>query len=126
MRLPDLVGYQTAVQHPATAFGDAELRSGTVTAGRFGLPRAVAGNFAVTYQVCSSQRRWAVRCFHRDAADRAQRYAAISATLQRVPDSAVVPITYLPVGVRVGATWFPVTKMPWLDGLTLNRAVEQR
>src|SRR2546430_15101845 len=80
MRLPDLVAYQTAVQHPATAFGDADLRSGSVAAGRFGLPRAVAGNFAVTYQVCDGSRRWAVRCFHRDTADRAQRYAAISET----------------------------------------------
>jgi len=82
VRLPDLVAYQAAVQHPTTAFSDPELRAASVTTGRLGLPRAVAGNFAVTYQLHSAARRWAVRCFHRDAADRAQRYAAISTTLR--------------------------------------------
>ena len=51
MRLPDLVAYQAAVQHPSTAFADPQLRAATVTTGNLGLPRAVAGNFAVTYQL---------------------------------------------------------------------------
>src|ERR671929_27021 len=81
MHLPDLVAYQAAVQHPATAFADPELRAASVATGRLGLPRAVAGNFAVTYQLQHGGRRWAVRCFHRDAADRPRRYAAIGQTL---------------------------------------------
>jgi hypothetical protein len=124
VRLPDLVAYQAAVQHPTTAFSDPELRAATVTTGRLGLPRAVAGNFAVTYQLRQAARRWAVRCFHRDAADRAQRYAAISSTLRTLGSDAFVQIAYLPTGVRVGKAWYPVTKMPWLDGATFNRAVE--
>ncbi|HLZ28079.1 MAG TPA: hypothetical protein VKV73_12245 [Chloroflexota bacterium] len=126
MRLPDLVAYQAAVQHPSTAFADPELRAASVTTGRLGLPRAVAGNFAVTYQLRQGARRWAVRCFHRDAVDRAQRYAAISQTLLTLRSDAFVQIAYLPAGVRVGQAWYPVTKMPWLDGRTLNRAVEER
>src|SRR5579859_2752112 len=126
VRLPDLVAYQAAVQHPTTAFSDPELRAASVTTGRLGLPRAVAGNFAVTYQLHSAARRWAVRCFHRDAADRAQRYAAISTTLRTLGSDAFVQIAYLPAGIRVGQAWYPVTKMPWLDGRTFNRAVEER
>ena len=125
MRLPDLVAYQAAVQHPATAFSDPELQRASVATGRLGLPRAVAGNFAVTYQLTSGGRRWAVRCFHRDAADRPRRYAAISQALGSLP-APFVPVSYLPLGVRVGSIWFPVTKMAWLDGETLNRAVERR
>src|SRR5919202_71553 len=124
MRLPDLVAYQAAVQHPDTAFGDADLRAATVTTTRLGLPRVAAGNFALTYQLCQGGRRWAVRCSHRDSADRAKRYAAISQTLASVRGGPLVPIAYLPVGVRVGQSWFPITKMPWLDGHPLNRAVE--
>ncbi len=126
MRLPDLVGYQTAVQHPATAFADPELRASTVATGRLGLPRAVAGNFAVTYQLSHGARQWAVRCFHREAADRASRYAAISESLARLRGGPLVPIEYVESGVRVGNAWFPITKMPWIDGCPLNRAVEQR
>ena len=126
MRLPDLVGYQTAVQHPATAFADPELRASSVATGRLGLPRAVAGNFAVTYQLNHGARQWAVRCFHREAADRASRYAAISQSLARLRGGPLVPIEYVESGVRVGNAWFPITKMPWIDGWQLNRAVEQR
>jgi hypothetical protein len=126
VRLPDLVAYQAAVQHPSTAFADPELRAASVATGRLGLPRAVAGNFAVTYQLRHAARRWAVRCFHRDAADRAQRYAAISKTLPTLRSDAFVQIAYLPAGVRIGQAWYPVTKMPWLDGRTFNRAVEER
>ena len=124
MRLPDLVAYQVAVQHPGTAFGDADLRAATVTTTRLGLPRVAAGNFALTYQLSQAGRRWAVRCFHRDAMDRAKRYAAISQTLATIRAGPLVTIAYLPAGVRVDQSWFPITKMPWLDGRPFNRAVE--
>ena len=69
-----------------------------MTNGRLGLPRAVAGNFAVTYQLRNGNRQWAVRCFHRDAADRARRYAAISQTLAGLRSRLLVDITYLHTG----------------------------
>jgi hypothetical protein len=124
MRLPDLVAYQAAVQHPETAFGDTDLRAATVTTTRLGLPRVAAGNFALTYQLSQGGRRWAVRCFHRDAVDRARRYAAISQTLASIRVGPLVTIAYFPAGVRVDQNWFPITKMPWLDGRPFNRAVE--
>ncbi len=124
MRLPDLVAYQAAVQHPSTAFTDPQLRAATVTTGSLGLPRAVAGNFAVTYQLRAGAHQWAVRCFHREAADRASRYAAISHTLSHLNSGPLVPIEYLDSGVRVGQAWYPITKMAWLEGRPLNRAVE--
>ncbi|HEY2593149.1 MAG TPA: hypothetical protein VGK33_04545, partial [Chloroflexota bacterium] len=128
MRLPDLVAYQAAVQHPSTAFADPQLRTASVATGSLGLPRAVAGNFAVTYQLRSGARQWAVRCFHREAADRGSRYAAISHALARLSGGSgsgpLVPIEYLDSGVRVGLAWYPITKMAWLEGRPLNRAVE--
>jgi YD repeat-containing protein len=124
MRLPDLVAYQAAVQHPATAFSDPHLRAATVATGQLGLPRAVSGNFAVTYQLRAGSQQWAVRCFHREASDRASRYAAISQTLAPLRGGPLVPIEYHDSGVRVGAGWYPITKMAWIDGFPLNRAVE--
>ena len=125
MRLPDLVAYQAAVQHPATAFSDPALKAASVVTGRLGLPRAVSGNFAVTYELRKGAQRWAVRCFHRDAADRASRYAAISQTLASARDGPLVPIDYIENGVRVGPTWYPITRMAWIDGRPLNVAIEQ-
>ena len=124
MRLPDLVAYQAAVQHPSTAFADPQLRAATAATGQLGLPRAVAGNFAVTYQLRSGQQQWAVRCFHREVADRAPRYAAISRALAQLRSGPLVPIEYVDPGVRVGQAWYPITKMAWIEGYPLNRAVE--
>jgi WD40 repeat protein len=124
MRLPDLVAYQAAVQHPSTAFADPQLRAASVATGSLGLPRAVAGNFAVTYQLRAGTQQWAVRCFHREAADRASRYAAISQTLAGLKSGPLVPIEYMGTGVRVGQAWYPITKMAWLEGRPLNRTVE--
>jgi WD40 repeat protein len=127
MRLPDLVAYQAAVQHPSTAFADPQLRAASVVTGSLGLPRAVAGNFAVTYQLRAGAQQWAVRCFHREAADRGSRYAAISQSLARLSgprNRPLVPIEYVDPGVRVGQVWYPITKMAWLEGRPLNRAVE--
>src|SRR5262252_6365791 len=111
MRLPDLVAYQAAIQHPSTAFSDLQLRAASVATGQLGLPRAVAGNFAVTYQLRSGGQQWAVRCFHREAADRAPRYAAISKAVAQLRRGPLVPIEYLEPGVRVGQAWYPITKM---------------
>jgi WD40 repeat protein len=126
VRFPDLVAYQAAVQHPEFAFADADLRQAAATINRLGLPRVAAGNFALTYQLTRSGRRWAVRCFHRDAIDRPRRYAAISNTLAAIRGGPLVTIAYLADGVRVDQHWYPITKMPWLDGRPFNRAVEQR
>jgi WD domain, G-beta repeat len=125
MRLPDLVAYQAAVQHPSTAFSDPLLKAASVATNQLGLPRAVAGNFAVAYQLRSASGRWAVRCFHRDAADRATRYAAISRELSQSNGGPLVDIEYQHSGVRVGAAWYPITRMPWVDGHPLNIAVER-
>src|SRR5207253_10940914 len=46
-----------------------------------------------------------VRCFHRDAVDRAKRYAAISRALGSIRVGPLVTIAYLPSGVRVDQGW---------------------
>src|SRR5260370_36417514 len=115
-RFPEPVAYQGSVPHPATGVAGAGPRTATVTTNRLGLPRVAAGNFALTYQLSESGRHWAVRCFHRGAVDRPRRYAAISQTLAGLQDAPLVTIAHLPAGVRVAPRWYPVTKMPWLDG----------
>src|SRR5262249_36124724 len=42
------------------------------------------------------------------------------------PSGPFVTIAYLADGVRVDQHWYPITKMPWLDGRPFNRAVEER
>ncbi len=120
-KLPPPLEYQAAIQHPRLCFADAELRQGVPTLGPLGLPRVASGNFASVYQLTVNGDQWAIRCFHRSGGDLEERYAAIAAHLagHGVPP-CLVPCDYLSRGIHVGANWFPIVKMKWIEAPTLN------
>jgi hypothetical protein len=124
MALPRLGQYQLALQHPATAFDDAELKAATVETTPMGLPRVISGGFALTYHLKHGRKEWAVRCFHREASELGRRYQAIGAMIARAPAGPFVQAEYLAKGVQVEGAWHPITKMPWLAAVPLNRAIE--
>ena len=124
MALPRLGQYQLALQHPATAFDDAELKVATVETTPMGLPRVISGGFALTYHLKNGRREWAVRCFHREASELGRRYQAIGAMIAKAPAGPFVQAEYLTKGVQVEGAWHPITKMPWLAAVPLNRAIE--
>jgi hypothetical protein len=73
-----MVEYNEAVQHPAQAFVDPELRRGSVSENNLGLPLVLSGGFVITYTINTPQKKWAVRCFHREIPAIQQKYSAIS------------------------------------------------
>ena len=54
-----------------------------------------------------------------------ERYAEVSRHLCRAKLPFIVDFTYLEEGIRVNGRWFPVLKMQWVEGLTLNHFVAQ-
>jgi hypothetical protein len=118
--------YNEAVQSPATSFEDAELRAGQAVANALGIPLPRSGNFADVYEfVCPGGSRWAVKCFTREVAGLRERYAEVSRHLQQVRLPFTVEFTFLEHGVHVRGRWYPVLKMQWVEGLTLNDFVRQ-
>jgi hypothetical protein len=115
--------YNEAVQNPATSFADPELRTGAAVTDALGIPRPCSGNFADVYQVRCVGATWAVKCFTRQVAGLRERYAAVSEHLGRTRLPFGVDFQYLDQGVRVGGSWFPVVKMRWVEGLTLDAFV---
>jgi hypothetical protein len=124
MPLPRLGQYQLALQHPATAFADAELRAATVETTPMGLPRVISGGFALTYHLKNGRHEWAVRCFHREASELGRRYQAIGSMIDSSKPGPFVTTVYLDRGVQVDGVWYPVTKMPWLQAVPINRYIE--
>src|SRR5215216_2487014 len=124
MTLPRLGQYQLALQHPATAFDDAELKAASVETTPMGLPRVISGGFALTYHLKHGRKEWAVRCFHREASELGRRYRAIAEMIATAPTGPFVPAQYLARGVQVEGGWYPITKMPWLAAAPLSRFVE--
>src|SRR5262245_13316761 len=123
-RYPSPDKYSEAVQHPATAFTDPDLRRGTVAVNTLGLPIALGGGFALTYRVTTAGREYAVRCFYKKTDSLEQRYSAISAALSGLSGGPFVGFEFQAQGVLVGGIHFPIVKMRWAEGPTLGVHLE--
>ncbi len=123
MPWPSGQDFQTAIQHPTSAFGDADLRAGTPELTNLGLPKPRAGNFAVVYKIGCKDADYAVRFFQRDLPDREQRYAAISAFLAQAKLPYTVSFVYEQQGVRVNGALYPMIRMEWVKGESLTTYV---
>ncbi|HLL66903.1 MAG TPA: protein kinase [Micromonosporaceae bacterium] len=115
-RYPTGGDYVDALQYPARAFTDPQLRDGVVKADAWGLPEPVSGNFASVFQVAATDgTRWAVKCFTRPVADQQRRYQAVSTALRQVRHPALVDFDYQPAGISINSHPYPLVKMRWID-----------
>jgi hypothetical protein len=115
--------YNEAIQDPASAFCDAELRTGELRLNALGLPLPCSGNFADVYRVSCPGSTWAVKCFTREVPGLQQRYSAVSRHLQEAALPFTVDFVFLEQGIRIRSQWFPVLKMRWVEGFLFNEFV---
>jgi hypothetical protein len=125
MILPRGDEYIAAVQNPRSAFNDAELKDCAPESDRFGIPKPYSGGFTATFHMANRSREWAVRCFTRAISDLQERYAAIDQFLGRSNERFFVGTFYLSQGIRIGGNWFPIIKMQWVKGETLNAFIDK-
>ncbi len=123
-RLPSFDVYNEAIQHAGTAFTDQVLMKGRVKSNGLGLPLALSGGFAITYNVQCSAGSYAVRVFHKQSDGLESRYRLITAELKRSPSPYFVEFEYQPGGIRVQGRLYPLVKMQWAEGETLGSHVE--
>ncbi|MBX9693068.1 MAG: hypothetical protein K2Z81_11835 [Cyanobacteria bacterium] len=113
--------YNEALQNPLLNFADETLKTGKVSLNPLGLPHSASGAFASVYKLSSKAgTHWAVRCFLNPRSDQKERYTAISKFVAANKLSCTVPFYYLDKGLRVGGRWYPILKMAWVDGDTLD------
>ena len=112
--------YNEAVQNLHLNLKDPELRAGEVESGHLGIPRPITGAFASVYRVGGKEADWALRCFLRNIPDVQWRYEKISDFVQHDSLTYTVAFDFQPAGIKVGALWYPVLKMEWVDGETLD------
>src|SRR5262249_21717847 len=125
MSWPTPIDYNRAIQSPGTCFADPELQKGHA-AGLMGLPRPYSGNFADVYRLDCPDNSWAVKCFTREVRDLQVRYQAVSQHLDAQKRKFTVEFQYLEQGIKVRDGWFPVVKMRWVEGFTLNEFLREQ
>jgi hypothetical protein len=120
MAYPQITEYQEAVQHPAHAFIDPDLKQGAVAENSLGLPLVMSGGFALTYAVTTPRRKCAVRCFHREIPAIQQKYDATSKKLRSLKIGCFVDFDFQQSGISVRQKVFPIVRMDWVEGDTLG------
>ncbi len=120
--------YDEAVQHPRYCFADPELRAGRVETyapgrGIPGMPWPRSGAFGQAYRVFVNGQQWGVKCFTRLHTDQEARYRAISTYLKKTALPYMVNFDYQAQGIKVKSTWYPILKMEWIEGESLNEYV---
>lgn len=125
MYWPNISDYQEALQNPSLCFQLPELRAGQVSLASDGRPKVISGNTASVYQLNNSIQSWAIRCFLKPVTDQQHRYQLLNQqlTVSRLP--AIVDFEYYPQAILLGAQWYPIIKMPWIEGKTLNQFIEE-
>jgi WD40 repeat protein len=124
MSWPTSQDYNEAIQNAATSFSDPSLKSGEVVVNAIGLPVPRSGNFADVYQFKGGDRKmWALKCFTRKVAGLQERYAKIDEHIAKANFPFTVGFKYFAQGIRVHNEWFPLLKMEWVEGFTLNEFV---
>ncbi len=121
MYWPTPQDYNESVQIPEYSFCDKQLASGVPELTPIGLPRPITGNFASVYRFDVENKRIAVKCFLRFVQDQQERYKKISEFIAENPTRFIVDFEYLERGIRVKTDWYPLLKMDWVEGITLDQ-----
>lgn len=124
---PNSVDYATAIVHPDRFLGLPTLKTAQVTrGGSWNRVLNWSGGNAVVFQLYRGRSTWAVRCFTRRLHDQKERYAAIEShmTAQGRPD-IFADCAYVPEGILIRGEWYPIVKMDWVAGDTLDVAIDK-
>ncbi|THA24037.1 hypothetical protein E4198_04185 [Streptomyces sp. RKND-216] len=118
--------YQEALQNTALCFHDRDLRGALPQVTKLGLPRPISGQFASVFSLTSSDgRRYALKCFTSHVRDQQDRYEAVSDKLSGIDARSLsqpwrIGFEYVPDGILVNGSRFPVLKMDWVEAVTLS------
>ncbi len=126
MPWPGITDFSEAIQNPRLCFKGTELESGAAETNPRGMPLVYAGAFACVYPLTIGGQTIAVRCFTHEVKDQQTRYNQLSEYLIAVLPPAFVHFEYVERGISVKGAWYPIVKMDWVEGETLNKFVGAR
>lgn len=125
---PSHFDYQLAIQDPNQSLRDPELQSCQPVCDNWGLPVPSSGNFAIVFCLkhTGTRRCYAVRFFTRPVKTQQYRYQRLTEHLKQQPRSCrrhLVNFAYQHEGILVNGDWFPLIRMEWIEGQTLDQAI---
>ncbi len=120
MLWPGRIDYTQAVGNfPHISVLDPILRGGTPRRGTSNYPIVYSGGFSTVFPVEVLSNTYALRCWIADIGDAETRYQEISDYLKQCRLPYFVDFAYVPEGILVNGTKYPITRMEWAEGETL-------
>jgi tRNA A-37 threonylcarbamoyl transferase component Bud32 len=123
MPWPTTRDYAEALTDTGLCFADDDLIDGRVDTNADGLPRAQTGNSASVFRVVKDDKAWAVKCFHWHTEEHQKRYDAVQKALAANNASYFIKMKYIKQGIKADGVWYPIVKMEWVDGETLDNYI---
>lgn len=126
MQYPSKEDYLRAVQHSESFTRDELRRAEFVLHPVWQIPKPAAGTSAVVFKAVVDGQEQALRFFTRDEAGSGDRYEALQEHFtDRDLESCVAMSRWIDGGIRINGRAWPVMRMQWVNGRTLNQHVEQ-
>lgn len=117
--------FNEAIQSPDINLSDEELQNSSVHVNALGLPLVQSGAFASVYRISSDTQSWAVRCFLTPLRDQEFRYYHLSNFIENDDLPYTVGFNYQAKGLRSQNAWYPILKMDWVEGETLDNYINK-
>ena len=116
--------YNDAIQALTLKFKDPIIKQGSIAErDAMGLPIPYSGNFACVYKIRADGKIWALRFFLVITPKTTARYKAIKNFFNTSNCDFFVDFDFQEDAVLISGKWHPMVKMPWIDGRTLDRFV---
>ena len=126
MLWPSRSEYTEAVRdYPHVSLQDLKLKGGKSKRGKDGFLISYAGGFSIVFPVYIATKAFALRCWTQEVGNAELRYERISAYLKQVRLPYFVDFEYVSEGILVNGTKYPITRMEWVEGLSLREFIEQ-
>lgn len=117
--------YNDAMQALPLKFRDNDIKQGSVAEkDTFGLPIPYSGNFACVYKIKIKQNYYALRFFLNVNHDKNERYRCLKKFIGNNNLPFFVDFDFQENGVLIKGSWYPLIKMHWVDGQTLDDYVK--
>ncbi len=122
-QLPEAGSYRATALNPHLCFADPELKRGHIAKNKLGLALVWSGQCAIVFRLQTPEGVRAVRCFTSHISDQQERYAKLNQHVQERYVPTLVDFEYQAKGMQVNGAWYPIVKMEWVDGLSLDQQV---
>ena len=126
MSWPSRADYTQAVRdYPDRSLKDTKLEGGKPRRAKDNFLASYEGGWSIVFPIEKASKTFALRCWIKDVVDAEIRYQKISAHLAQENLPYFVDFEYVPEGIWVRGTKYPITRMEWANGLPLRAFIAQ-